>query len=533
MSLLVPPFLAKPPVRCLLAAICCTLVGCGEPTAFDVLQDESAATSPGHGLRGSYFAGVSFDTLKSERIDPTIHFDWGSTTGPLSGLGPDLFSVRWTGQVQTTSAGEYTFATNSDDGVRLWVNGQQLIDNWTLHRPTLNTAKVTLASGQKYELKMEYFQNLGHALASLAWAPPGASLAVIPSSQLFPNSGATADAGSQPVDAGTVASDGGSGAKDAGTGAFDAGTFTPPGPVIKLSGTTSAPYRNGSVANNTTFELFGYVNNGVGTSVPLAFSVGANGPNGVYVEGGAIDGHIPLSWDWTVTHAYGGGGFMISSSGMSALLNTRIHNVEDGLKPREIPEWSGKATMWVRGAYMTGIRDDAIEDDDFMPGTIEDSLMDGVWCFLSEQNQGTNAGETVSPGEDPLIRINHVLVRLFTTNNDVGVGHWFKWQGRGKPNHSVVITDSTFAVAVQPRLGWDNLAFPPGTVFKGTNRILWLGAPGGYAGPKPAGVDFVEGSAAIALWGQLRNTWLSAHGYATKSETDLNPMDDPVIGPAH
>lgn len=74
----------------------------------------------------------------------------------------------------------------------------------------------------------------------------------------------------------------------------------------------------------------------------------------------------------------------------------RIHNVEDGWKPRESPTpkdvgaYPNTGIMLMRDTYMTGIRDDCIEDDEFMPGDIENSLFDGVWTFLSEQNQTRN-----------------------------------------------------------------------------------------------------------------------------------------------
>jgi hypothetical protein len=62
-----------------------------------------------------------------------------------------------------------------------------------------------------------------------------------------------------------------------------------------------------------------------------------------------------------------------------------VHNVEDGWKPREQPEWNNKASFKMTEAYMTGIRDDCIEND-FMPGEVSGSLFDGVFTFLSEQD---------------------------------------------------------------------------------------------------------------------------------------------------
>ena len=87
----------------------------------------------GTGLLGEYFNdpnnGAHFVTFVRGRLDPTVNFDWASTA-PATGVSVDNFSVRWTGLVQAPVTGSYTFTTMADDGVRLWVNGALLVDNW-------------------------------------------------------------------------------------------------------------------------------------------------------------------------------------------------------------------------------------------------------------------------------------------------------------------------------------------------------------------------------------------------------------------
>ena len=79
-----------------------------------------------------------------------MNFNWGSAA-PASGVTADNFSVRWTGRVQAPVTGTYRFSTVSDDGIRLWVNGQQVINNWTDHASTTNTsAAISLTAGVKY-----------------------------------------------------------------------------------------------------------------------------------------------------------------------------------------------------------------------------------------------------------------------------------------------------------------------------------------------------------------------------------------------
>jgi hypothetical protein len=97
-----------------------------------------------------------------------VTFDWSA--GAPTGMGVDTFSVRWTGQVQPCYSQTYTFYTSSDDGVRLWVNGQQVIANWTDHGPTENSGTIALTAGQKYDVGMEFYENGGGAVASLSWS---------------------------------------------------------------------------------------------------------------------------------------------------------------------------------------------------------------------------------------------------------------------------------------------------------------------------------------------------------------------------
>ena len=305
------------------------------------------------------------------------------------------------------------------------------------------------------------------------------------------------------------------------------------GPVIELSGNTTERYTNNTVADSTIFNRAGWYSDAVDKETNTAFSIG-NGespPKDVCIYGGVINGHIPLSWSWEEAHDLGGTGDRTYTARLVVIDGARIHNVEDGWKPREIPEFSNTGIMQMQNTYMTGIRDDSIENDHFMPGTIEDSLFDGVHTFLSEQNEGGGEHTTIGPEEDQYIRVNRVYVRLISTNSDGtgDPGRWFKWQPRGTESHKLIITDSVFATHGPPKSGWEPLNFPEGTVFEGTNYILWLGEPGEYQATVPPEVTFLEGQDAIDKWNEVRNTWLTEHGYDPRPEDDFDPMDDPVV----
>ena len=142
------------------------------------------------GLTGRYYndpgTGAHFATLVSTRVDPKVNFAWGTTAGPGSGVTADHFSARWTGRVEAPVTGDFRFTTVSDDGIRVWVNGQLVIDNWTNHPPTTNTSvPITLSAYVKYTLKIEYYEKAGEATAKLQWSYPGQATQVIPASRLF------------------------------------------------------------------------------------------------------------------------------------------------------------------------------------------------------------------------------------------------------------------------------------------------------------------------------------------------------------
>src|SRR6185436_18616007 len=101
--------------------------------------------------------------------------------------------VRWVGQVQPQYSETYYFVANTDDGVKLWVNDQLIIDSWITKSASDLTAKIDLQGGVRYNIKMEYFQNAaGSAGAHLSWYSPNQAKQVIPQSRLYPTNVATA-----------------------------------------------------------------------------------------------------------------------------------------------------------------------------------------------------------------------------------------------------------------------------------------------------------------------------------------------------
>jgi hypothetical protein len=142
-------------------------------------------TPAGGGVKGNYYRGMDFGNLILTRMDPQIDFNWG-TGEPDPLVGADNFSVRWVGQVEAAFTESYTFYTRSDDGVRLWIDGQQLVDNWTDHSATENKGTIDLVAGQVYSLEMEYYENSDDAVAELRWSSPHTPKQLIPQGALSP-----------------------------------------------------------------------------------------------------------------------------------------------------------------------------------------------------------------------------------------------------------------------------------------------------------------------------------------------------------
>jgi hypothetical protein len=139
----------------------------------------------GTGLKGEYFDEKDFTGLAVRRTDPRIDFDW-QTGSPAPEIEPDTFSIRWTGRIQPLLTETHTFNTVTDDGVRLWVNGELVIENWTDHAPTLDSGSIDLVAGELYEIKMEWYENGGGAVARLLWSGPSRRREIVPETQLYP-----------------------------------------------------------------------------------------------------------------------------------------------------------------------------------------------------------------------------------------------------------------------------------------------------------------------------------------------------------
>jgi hypothetical protein len=113
------------------------------------------------------------------------------TLSPDPSIGPDNFSARWTGWVNCDFTESYTFSTFSDEGVRLYIDGALVIDNWVDHLPTLNQWTSSMTAG-KHSIALEFKEVSGDAILKLYWQtnvpdtdPKYVKQAIIPADHLY------------------------------------------------------------------------------------------------------------------------------------------------------------------------------------------------------------------------------------------------------------------------------------------------------------------------------------------------------------
>jgi beta-glucosidase len=131
----------------------------------EIVKATEFVSAPGGatGLHGEYFNN---DSLQGEpalvRTDEKIDFHWGA--GSYAPNGPeDRFSARWIGYFVPRSDDDYKFYVSADDGVRLFINDKQVIDDWQRHGETLDTYSTHLEMGKSYKIRLEYFEAVGTA----------------------------------------------------------------------------------------------------------------------------------------------------------------------------------------------------------------------------------------------------------------------------------------------------------------------------------------------------------------------------------
>lgn len=150
--------------------------GCNAPADLTAIPSEyltpAGATNGEHGLKGEYFDNQDLrGATVMTRIDPQVSFSWGGGS-PDSRIPCDHFSVRWTGKLTPAKTAKYQLGMTTDDGFRLFLDGKLVVDNWVDQSEMSRTAMVELEGGRSYDIRAEYYENVGAASAKLGWLEP-------------------------------------------------------------------------------------------------------------------------------------------------------------------------------------------------------------------------------------------------------------------------------------------------------------------------------------------------------------------------
>ena len=121
-----------------------------------------------NGLKGEYFNNRNLEgTPALTRIDSQLEFDW--PWAPGDGVNVDDFSIRWTGYIQSDKSFDGWLGLSSDDGIRMWIDDQLVIDNWTKGATTIVTTPKNIEAGKKYKVRIEMWEGGWGARAHLRW----------------------------------------------------------------------------------------------------------------------------------------------------------------------------------------------------------------------------------------------------------------------------------------------------------------------------------------------------------------------------
>ena len=136
------------------------------------------------GLSTTYFETDHLTGDTVERVEERINFDWNGDE-PVEGFG-GRFSVRFSALLEVENDDTYIFRTRSQGGVRLWVDGELLIDEWTDPGEGFRrSASIDLDGGKVYDLRLDYKEEVGDARIRLLWDTDTSVSTTVPNKRLF------------------------------------------------------------------------------------------------------------------------------------------------------------------------------------------------------------------------------------------------------------------------------------------------------------------------------------------------------------
>ncbi|MFE9014637.1 LamG-like jellyroll fold domain-containing protein [Streptomyces cyaneofuscatus] len=145
-----------------------------------------------HGLKGEYFSmsapgARDFAELGATSLDPEINFPGLTGTFESATGRTEHTTARWTGQLEAPETGSYTFSAIGDNGFRLFLDGNVVIDHWEPDwDKEQHSAPIALKAGEKHDFKLEMFQDVGGASMFLRWQSDTLKKQIVPESAFTP-----------------------------------------------------------------------------------------------------------------------------------------------------------------------------------------------------------------------------------------------------------------------------------------------------------------------------------------------------------
>ena len=214
----------------------------------------------GRGLLAQFYNNTDFSALAVTRIQNRVNALW-ETGSPDAAIGADTFSARFTGWIQPRHSENYRFHTYADDGVRLWIDDQLVIDRWTVSPLTWNDSpEIALTAWKLYPIRLEFLEETGWAGVALQWSSSAEYRAAVPQSRLFPDTNM--------INNGTFAS-----------GMTGWGTFAdPPNALVsEINGGALRFYRRPGSASAVVLQNTGIALPGGNNAVEASFQLGNEG----------------------------------------------------------------------------------------------------------------------------------------------------------------------------------------------------------------------------------------------------------------
>ncbi|MEO6360329.1 MAG: calcium-binding protein [Sphingomicrobium sp.] len=252
---------------------------------------------------------------------------------------------------------------------------------------------------------------------------------------------------------------------------------------------------------------------------------------GLTIKGGTILGSVPQTSDWQYTYN-NSAGIRIDGAAGVIIDDWTMDKVWDGIRIRPI---NGDSSNWlIDDFHISNARDDAIENDYMLSGTVRDSLFDGVFVGIALAGNSSNPD-----GSANTVTLDHVMMRSesYLYNGEMTHGSFFKTNTDAPATTpDIRIIDSVFAIEdVTPihiarlQLAWDNVVESHGNVFLNLSDTP---LPSTYPKP-PAGFTILQGQQARDYWEACKAAWIDNHdGTPVSDVTALPPLPGAAPAPA-